>query len=150
MRRRLERGLDPHRLSRDAFRALIAELTDEVAETAAAAADRHGGFVTDHSPLDSQAFWLYYGFGHDAGATDAFMERARRHLAHFDAVVILPWGAIPLADDGVRSPNIWIQRHFQAVLEGLAHRCKEGPRILWMPEGVTDPQARVDWVLGRI
>ena len=147
MRARLEAGLDLHGLDADGLRALVVDLFDEM--MAAVAGARSGGFIADRSPIDFLAFWLYYGFAADSAATEAFAERCDAAMAEIDAVVVLPWGAIPLADDRVRSTNPWRQLHYQAVLEGLARRRVASEKLLFVPDDVIGLEARLDWVGAR-
>jgi hypothetical protein len=37
-------------------------------------------------------------------------------------VLLFPWGALPLVDDGVRSTNRFTQLRYQTILEGLVER----------------------------
>lgn len=150
MRRRLEAGLDLHRLSREAFRALLIELLDEMVADARRAVDSAGGFVGDRCVVDVAAFWLYYGFGMNAEATEQLCQRVRASADLYDLIVVLPWGAIPLTSDGVRTPNPWLQLHYQTVLEGLLSR--------WVPEAgierlgaeLTDIGSRLDHISRRL
>lgn len=150
MRERLAAGLDVHTLSHEAFRDLVVELYDESRAAMAEATARHGGFVADRGPVDYLAFWLYYGFSDDQPATAAFAARVARDAQDVDAVVVLPWGAIPFVADGIRSPNPWRQLHFQALFEGLALSRIEADRLLWLPADVCAPDAREVWVLERL
>ena len=147
MRARIEAGLDLHALSRDQHRALVVELFDEAAGARRDAAD---GFVSDRSPMDFLAFWLYYGFAADADATERFAARCDAALARLDALVVLPWGAIPLVDDSVRTPNRWRQLHYQALLEGLVRRRVPDGKTLFLPDAVTGREAREDWVCAGV
>lgn len=148
MRERIEAGLDLHTLGRDGLRALIGELWAEQRAREDAAIAQHGGFVADRSPVDYAAFYLTYGFVEPADAPDAFFAATAAPLAALDALVVLPWGALPLAADGVRTPNPWTQRRFQATVEGLAARAVPADRLLWLPP-LTDLDARVAWVLAH-
>jgi hypothetical protein len=148
MRARLEAGLDLHGLSRDAHRALVVELFDEVMD--AVRRRSADGYVSDRSPMDFLAFWLYYGFAADTAETERFAARCAAALAEFDAVIILPWGAIPLADDGVRTPNPWRQLHYQALLEGLVRRRVADGKARFLPDALTGHVARLDWVCDAI
>lgn len=150
MRTRLSRGLDLHDLSKADFRALVLELFGETMAKADAARRETGGFVADRAPADFVAFWLYYGLAEDEAATQELFERARAATASLDAVVLLPWGGIPLVDDGVRSANRWWQLHYQALLEGLLGG-EFGDAPLWrMPMGLTELERREAWVLERV
>lgn len=151
MREHLQAGLDLHALTREQHRELQCELFDAMMAAAMRSHEKAGGFVCDRSPLDFAAFWLYYGFAMlDGAATETFMSRIESALTHFDVIVVLPWGAIPLKADGIRSSNRWLQLHFQALLEGLCLRQLEAGRFWSMPIEVTDANARLEWVLARL
>ena len=150
MRTRLEAGLELHTLSPDAFRALLTELFDEMVDGSKRAVAQAGGFVGDRCAIDVAAFWLYYGFGSDVAATERICERAQTASALYDLVVVLPWGAIPLADDGVRTPNRWLQLHYQTVLEGLVERWMPPSAIERIGADVIDDGSRIDRVVRRL
>ena len=143
MRERLESGLDLHTLDRDQHRALVEELFDEC--WAAPEGSANVGFVADRSPIDFLAFWLYYGFAADAEPTKRFATRCDDAMAALDCVIVLPWGALPLVDDGIRTPNRWRQLHFQALVEGLLGRRAPAGKVHLLPDDVIDLSARIDW-----
>lgn len=149
MRARLERGLVLHDLDHEGLKALILDLWAEQREAEAEAERSCGGFVADRSSMDFAAFWLHYHFHADPAHTEAFFEETLGHLSRYDHVVLLPWGALPLVADGVRSSNRWMQRHYQATLEGIAWRALDPPRLLVMPP-LTELDARLSWVLDRL
>jgi broad specificity phosphatase PhoE/nicotinamide riboside kinase len=119
MRRRIERGFRPHGYGAREWAALIRDLWAEHRAAEESAVD---GFVADRSSLDFAAFWLHYGLHEDVDATERFVEEMRAHAERYDRIVLLPWGAIPLVDDGVRSTNRWTQLRFQSILDGLLER----------------------------
>lgn len=128
MRDRLMAGFDPHALSRDGHRRMIAGDADDLALDLARAED---GLVTDRTPLDMASFWLVNGFAvDDPAATEALLARAVCAMADYDLVVLLPWGVRPVAADGVRSTNLWMQLHFQTVVEGLCQLYVSPDRLL--------------------
>ena len=149
MRRRLEAGLDLHALTMEQFRALNVELRDEQEQLEQAAIARHGGFVADRSALDYAAFWLVYRFFEYEAETASVMAAATEYVRKYDAVLLLPWGVLPLHGDGVRSTNPWRQRHYQATVEGLLRREVEPGRLLELP-GLTSLADRLQWVRARI
>src|SRR3546814_2557959 len=111
-------------------------------------AERHaGGFVADRVALDFAAFWLYFGFGFDAAATERFMGRVRAVVGRCDRILMLPWGALPLVADGIRTPNPWVQLHFQALIEGLETHLLPPGLLARLPAEVIEPEARVRWAL---
>ena len=150
MRRRLEQGLDLHTLSHEQHRALTESLLDEMLDAMATATRRSGGFICDRSPLDMQAFWLYYRFAFDEAATATFMNRAVRALHDLDLVVVLPRNAFALEDDGVRSANPWIQLHFDALLDAMLRDAGDAVKVLRVPATCNEPDARVEAVLAAL
>lgn len=148
MRGRIEGGLNLHALDHGALRGLVLELWEEqrAAEDRAIAAA--GGFVADRSSVDFAAFWLHYHFTEDGVATAAFFRDTLSRIPIYDHIVLLPWGVLPLVADGVRSSNPWLQRHYQATVEGLLFREVGEPRLLVLPpaRGLDE---RLSWVLSR-
>lgn len=149
MRRRLEAGLDLHSLDHGQFRALLWELWQEQVQAEDAAVAAHGGFVADRSPWDFAAFWLHYRFASDRQETERFFATARARAAALDRVLLLPWGVLPLQADGVRNSNPWLQRHFQACLEGLLAREAEPGSVLRLP-ALDHLSERVGWCLDHL
>ncbi|MFV3073931.1 AAA family ATPase [Niveispirillum fermenti] len=147
MRARLAAGFDFHDLTRDGHRRLLAGDADALAADLA----RGDGLVTDRTPLDFAAFWLSNGFGvDDPAATEALLARAVCAMADYSLVVLLPWGAMPLAGDGVRSTNPWLQLHFQTVLEGLCQRYVAPARLLSLADAPADTATRLLLVRSRL
>ena len=144
MRSRLERGLDLRALQHDELKALILELWKEqvAAEDAATAAGE--GFVSDRSPLDYLAFWMAYGFVHDVEASDTLYREVVERIPHYDRIILLPFGVLPLEADGVRTANVWIQRRFQSTVRGLLEEEVGLPRFVQMPS-LLSLEKRVDW-----
>jgi broad specificity phosphatase PhoE/nicotinamide riboside kinase len=146
MRVRLEAGLQLHDLSRQEMWELLEELWTEQRQAEEAATE---GFVADRSSVDFAAFWMRFGFYYEKDAPQDFVHRMLAHAPRYDGIVLLPWGAIPLVDDGVRSTNPWVQRHYQATVEGLLTReCPE--RLLRLPVAVDGLDARIGWVKERL
>jgi len=146
MRTRLERGLDVHRLDGDGWRRLVAELWEEQREREAGAP---GGFVCDRSSLDYAAFWLHYGLFDAVTETERWMERMAAEAGRYDGILLFPWGALPLEDDGVRSTNRWTQLRFQTILEGLHDRYAPAGRVLRVP-ATDDFEARLAFALSSL
>lgn len=146
MRDRLAAGLDIHTLDHDGMRDLLVELWQEQRDREAACPE---GFVTDRSPIDYATFWLHYHLHHDREATESWMSETLAELPRFDAVVLLPWGVLPLVDDGVRSTNRWAQFMFQGMVEAMATRSADDAQLLRLPP-FADLDKRVGWVLERL
>ena len=127
MRQRLQSGFDVHALDPAGWRALIEQ--DWCAQREAE--ERCGaGFVADRSSLDYAAFWLHYGLHEDAEETARWVARLAEEARRYDRVLLCPWGAFPLVDDGVRSTNRWTQLCFQTILEGLLARYADPARVV--------------------
>lgn len=147
MRERIGAGLAPATLTAEAYEDLIESLWDEQRERE----DSHAnGFVADRSPIDFAAFWLHYGSLHDRQRTDRRMRAWLEELSCYDRIVLLPWGVLPLEDDGVRSTDRWLQFRFQAIVEGLHRRHTLAPRLLVVPDELTELEDRRAWVLERV
>lgn len=131
MRRRLEGGLDLHRLDATGLADLIEELWREQCAAEDAAVAAAGGFVADRSHLDFVAFWLHYGLHADAERTQRFVDAALVRAARIlDLVVLLPHGVLPLEHDGVRTTDPWTQLRFQLLVESLLARNVPDDRVL--------------------
>lgn len=142
MRRRIERGFRPHGYGAREWSLLIRELWAEhrAAEEAATA-----GFVSDRSSLDFAAFWLHYGLHEDVDATERFVAEMSAHARRYDRIVLLPWGAMPLVDDGVRSTNRWTQLRYHSILEGLLDRMVD--ELVARVDASVPPRDRAEVVL---
>ncbi len=149
MRGRIEGGLKLHDLSHLELRTLVEELWVEQVSSEERAIAEHGGFVADRSPVDYAAFWLHYHFSEYPQETEAFFASSLGRVDQYDRLVVLPWGALPLVADGVRSSNPWIQRGYQSLLEGLHQREVRPDLLAWMPP-LTELDARVAWVLDQL
>ncbi len=149
MRRRIEGGLDLHALDHGGLRRLVLALWEEQVEAEEACLRDHGGFVSDRSPLDYAAFWLLYRFTDDTTATERLFEAVAERLDRLDRVVLLPWGVLPLQADGVRSTNPWVQRHFQALVEGLLQRQLDPRRLASLPD-LQSLDHRLAWVIDHL
>ena len=150
MRKRLEAGLMLHRLSREELRALVHSLWEEQQELEAAAMKGHGGFVSDRGAMDYASFYLHYGFTGPQDGTAAFLQACIDHARRYTRTVVLPWGSLPLVEDGIRSPNPWMQRGFQALVEGMVHRELPAHKVLWLPPAVDELRERVAWIRGDL
>lgn len=151
MRKRLEAGLALHDLDREQKRHLLLELADEAYAGQQLAITANGGFISDRSPIDQIAFWLHYGFAQDPDEETAeVVERQIMRTAIVDVVVLLPWGVLPLKDDGVRRSNSFVQLHYQALVDGLLRNFLPPDKLVVMPKDVVKLEERIDWVEQRL
>ncbi len=119
MREYLESGApDLHSLGPDGVRDLVLRLWERRKEQESLATD---GFVADRSSYDFAAFWLYYRYARADEITERIMAETLGG-SRYDAVFVLPWGAMPIVRDGVRSTDRWVQLHIQALIEGMVRR----------------------------
>ncbi|MEM7309774.1 MAG: AAA family ATPase [Planctomycetota bacterium] len=146
MRKRLEAGLDLHRLSREELAALIQALWQEQREAEEQAA---AGFVADRSSYDFAAFWLHYDLHFDAEDDGSPFHDWCAHGQRYDRVALLPWGVLPLEADGVRSSSRWVQLRFQTIVEGTLARFAREEQVLRVP-ATEDLEARVGLVLSSL
>ncbi len=85
----------------------------------------HGHFVADRCPADVFNLWLSRGFAGDSHATSIIFDCCRRLMRDYDAIVLLPWGTIPLRqiDSGTsrrrRTMNRWVQFQSHSSLIGI-------------------------------
>lgn len=150
MRRRIESGLELHRLDARGLTELIDELWNEQCAAEDAAIAGSGGFVADRSHLDFAAFRLHYGLVDDLARTHTFMERAvQRAHEGLDLLVSLPHGVLPLETDGVRTTNPFTQLRYQLLVDGLVAQEFPSERTLRV-EATDDFERRVDAVLARV
>lgn len=126
MREYLERTkTDLHSLGHEGLKLLVKALWEERQEAYARATR---GFVADRSSYDFAAFWLFYGFAMEGEETTHLMETLLVP-DRYSRLIVLPWGGIPLVADGVRTPNRWVQLHYQSLIEGLLGRFVEPHQI---------------------
>ncbi len=145
MREYLERsGVKLHSLGHEGLKALVLALWEERGP-----AEEQPGFVADRCSVDFAAFWLYYRFEADP-RTEALQRAFRERAGRYERVIVLPYGAIPLRADGVRSANRWTQLHYQLLLEGLLSRLVSPERVLRVPPSLAGLEERLSWVMARL
>ena len=149
-RTRLDEGLDPHTLSREELRGLLLELYEEAIAELDKAVQRDDGFVADRCSIDFLAFWLHYGFCSEEEMTEKLYRCSIKDVLRYHQVIILPWDAFAIEDDGRRSTNKWLQLKFQSLFEGLAHRFIPFEKLFWMPAEPTDIVTRVSMIIDRL
>jgi nicotinamide riboside kinase len=143
MRQRLESGYRLGEMSHDDFLSLARELWDE--HLALVRAGQTTGFVSDRCAADFAAYRMTDSLMfHDTAGAE--IEAILDQLPLYSSVVVLPWGAMPIAADGVRSQNRWLQLRFQTVVEGLLQRFAPPGQVLAIG-GAQSVEARLAEVL---
>ncbi len=111
--------------------------------------------VSDRCPVDAFNLWLSWGFSRDQRATERFYRLCRESVRHFDLVVVLPYGALPLrqreqaGDPRRRQMNPWIQFHNHAAIVGIARQWVRPEKLLPIPVAVRDLQTRINAIRDR-
>ena len=95
-------------------------LCDAVLNRRMAFESSHDAFVADRAALDTAVYWLRWCPARAfPSETAALLARARQHMARYTHVLLLPWGALPLEDDRVRTPDPWYQYGMHALTRGV-------------------------------
>lgn len=146
MRAYLERtGIDLHTCGHARLKEIVLELWEE-RQGLERAGRASQGFVADRCSVDFAAFWLFYRFADEDALTERFWRETMAGAEDYDAIIVLPWGAIELVADGVRTPNRWTQLHYQSLVESLLRRAVPAERLWWMPDTLETVEQRADWV----
>jgi uroporphyrinogen-III synthase/nicotinamide riboside kinase len=101
-------------------------------------------FIADNSSLDFAAYALYYGCLDEENAR-TLLEETCAHIATYDAILVLPWGAIPYVVDGVRPANCYLQLRYQLLVEGLLHHHADRGKIHFLPKHIVQLNNRLQW-----
>ncbi len=80
-----------------------------------------GSFVADRSVADNVAYVLRWCAREFSDIMlDDFIRTAKEHAQDtYDLILFLPWGEIPIEDDGVRSPRKWYQYEIDRLIWGI-------------------------------
>lgn len=108
---------------------------------------RLGAFVADNGALDFAAYALHHGCVGDRG--HPFVRTCLAHAPHYDATLLLPWGALPYERDGVRCDDPEQERRFQVCLDGLLPQVPE-IRLHALPRALTARYERLAWAKAKI
>jgi nicotinamide riboside kinase len=88
-------------------------------------------FFADRSTADNLAYTLRWcAQDIDAAEIKEYARIAKEHAKTYDAIVICPWGKLPLEDDGVRSPNEYYQYEIHCLILGILNDWQTPYRIL--------------------
>lgn len=80
-------------------------------------------FISDRTSVDNLSYalrWIGSETKNEAisGWMAQYITRAMNHAnENYDLIFLLPWGEIPLEDDGTRSTKEWYQYMMQAIIE---------------------------------
>ncbi|HEY6003577.1 MAG TPA: uroporphyrinogen-III C-methyltransferase [Anaeromyxobacter sp.] len=126
----------------------VAEVLERLWRRRRDAEQRLGSLVADNCALDFAAYALHHGA---AGARVHELVREAAETVHcYDAVFLLPWGAIPYRRDGIRSDDPQLELRYQLLLEALLARHADAPRVHYVPERCSTPAQRLAWALERL
>ncbi len=103
-------------------------------------------FVADTCPLDFAAHALYYGCLGEENA-DIYLSGVMEAMARYDALVVLPWGALCYEIDGVRVPNQHLELPYQFLIEDLLRRYIDPEKLYFLPASITQLDDRRRWTL---
>jgi len=109
--------------------------------------ERLGSFVADSCSFDLAAYALHHGAPAALFDQTAFAGEAARR---YDALFLLPPGALPSLADGVRADDPGLELRYQLLLEGLLARCADPRRVHRLPASCTTLSGRLAWVLARV
>lgn len=117
--------------------------------------DEATAFVSDRCAVDLFNLWMSRGFGDDEKTTGRLYRCCRRYTVKYDVVFVLPWGAIPLRQIASpasrrRSMNPWFQLYSHANVIGLLHQWLPAARLVPIPFGLNELDARVDFACKMI
>ncbi len=115
----------------------------------------HGsnGFVSDRCPVDIFNLWLSRGFARYQDETADLYRKCRAYMKGYDAVVVLPWGQIPLqqveeaGENRRRIMNPWTQLHNHSVIAGLLIQWLPISKIIPIPAHIKDLRSRVEYLM---
>ena len=124
-----------------------------------AASERElAGFVADNSCLDFAAYAVYYDCLAEPAPDEPrrdepeLLAGPRAHLARYDAIFVLPCGALPYVRDGVRPDSRAAQLRHHLIIDGMLRRHGDPDRVHHVPPACVDldeRRAHVRAVLAR-
>lgn len=106
-------------------------------------------FVADNTSLDFTAYALHHGIYDDLfDAGEALLlSQPARTIGTYDAVFLLPHGALPYVRDGVRSDSPVAELRYQHLLESVLRRSFASHRLYALPTDCTDLADRVRYAI---
>lgn len=106
-------------------------------------------FVADNSSLDFIAYVLFYRCQHQA-AVQPLLKEAWARVRTYDACFILPFGAIPYVNDGIRPRRQESQRNYQRILERLYRKQRNATPVHRLPLNVHAQEERLRWAISAL
>jgi len=106
-------------------------------------------FVADNSSLDFIAYVLFYRCQHQA-AVQPLLTEAWARVSTYDACFILPFGAIPYVNDGIRPRRQESQRNYQRILERLYRKQRNATVIHRLPLNFRAQEERLRWAISAL
>jgi len=111
-------------------------------------------FVADRGPADVLAFWLGLRGKGMGPETTEIHNRCAQYMAHYDRVVIPPFGIFPMRPKAVgkvgqRVPSPWVQLRSHALISGLVLHLVGPRRLLQIPRRLP-PDQWCDFVLEKV
>ncbi|NKB37463.1 MAG: AAA family ATPase [Gammaproteobacteria bacterium] len=110
-----------------------------------------GNFVVDRSPVDLFNLWLSRGFTAHQDETTALYQRCRELVHLYDAIVVLPWGVLPLQQHKNnqkrrRIMNPWVQFHNHSTIVGLTSQWLPPDKIIPIPGNIKNNASRIAFI----
>jgi hypothetical protein len=112
-----------------------------------------GDFISDRCPIDLFNLWLSRGYAKSQKKTLALSQYCRTYVKKYDAIIVLPWGSIPLQqinnDESSRKRvmNPWIQFHNHSVIIGLCQQWLPSSKLLPISGNIKSHEARLELVI---
>jgi len=106
-------------------------------------------FVADNSSLDFIAYVLFYRCQHQA-AVQPLLKEAWDRVRMYDACFILPFGAIPYVNDGIRPRRQESQRNYQRILERLYRKQRKATTVHRLPLDCRVEEERLQWAISAL
>ena len=111
-------------------------------------------FVADNSCLDFAAYGVYYDCLAEPAPDDpeepVLLREPRAHLAAYDAIFVLPCGALPYERDGVRPASRSAQLRHHLIIDGMLRRWADPRKVHRLPDACVALADRVAWVRARL
>ena len=115
-----------------------------------------GIFIVDRCPIDLFNLWMTRGFHSSKRHTDEFQKKCIKYLKKYDAVILLPWGDIPLKQidqKGSRRKRVmmpWIQFRHHSTIIGIAMQWVPLKKIIAVPKGLDGIEQRCMHVINAL